>query len=175
LDDLSNTGLATFDLTKPLAPDLQGFGHLGLKRNQRLDDPGSSSNVIDLAGGTSRRLGNGDTLRLTFGLTQTQSADIEVDNTSYSARIDWTHAKPISGILWSAGLEAEQTDYDNSPYAFDGRHDLRLTATLSAEFTKISTYGFSPVVTLNLSSNDSSIGLYDTQTTGIGLSFRSRF
>ena len=172
---LANIGSLSVDLTAPLMPRVQGFGHLGLTRNERLDYSLSSSTVVTLSGGWGQLLKNGDNLRLEAGVIRTMSEDIGTDNGALSLSLDWSHAKPVLGTIWGAGISAEQSDWALSPYTADGRHDLQLVAQISAELSAVSVYGFSPVLNISYATNASNIDLYDSATFGVGISFRSRF
>lgn len=173
--DLSDYARLELGLEQHIAPGVIGFANASAERQERIDLPAASATVIDLGAGLLKHQRNGDSLRLSVGMTRTNSADIEIDNTRLSGRIEWNRAAPVLGMGLGLALKAEQRDYAQSPYDASGRHDVRLTASITAELNQISYFGFSPVLTLNLSQNNSNIGLYDTRTTGLGLSIESRF
>jgi len=172
---LANIGSLAVDLTAPLMPRVQGFGHLSLTRNVRLDNSLSSSTVVEISGGWGQLLKNGDGLRLEAGAVQTMSEDIGTDNGALSLSLNWNHAQPVLGTIWGAGLSARQSNWAQSPYDPEGRHDLQLVAQISAELSVVSIYGFSPVLNISYATNTSNIDLYDSRTLGVGLSIRSRF
>ena len=149
-------------------PRVQGFGHLSLTRNVRLDNSLSSSTVVEISGGWGQLLKNGDSLRLEAGVTRTMSEDIGTDNGALSLSLNWNHAQPVLGTIWGAGLSAQQSHWAQSPYDPSGRQDLQLVAQISAELSVVSIYGFSPVLNISYATNTSNIDLYDSRTLGVG-------
>jgi hypothetical protein len=173
---LSNTATLSFDLTRPIGPGAENFLHLDLERNARLDKPGSSANIFGLTGGFSQSLQNGDSVKVSAGVSQSNSHDFDVDHTSLSVDFDYALGQPIGGIQWGAALGLQVSDYPDNPYSLTGqRHDLGVNLGVTGVLERISIYGFSPVLSLAVSQSSSNVSLYDTKSYGIGLSFRSRF
>ena len=172
---LANIGSLAFDMTAPLTPRVQGFGHFGVTYNDRLDNPLATSTLVSVSGGWGQLLQNGDSLRLEAGAVRTLSDDIGTANGALNLSADWTHAAPVLGVQWSAGLSGTKSDFAQSPYTLDGRHDLQLVAEVSAVLTAVSIYGYSPVLNLSYATNTSNIDLYDSRTLAVGISIRSRF
>jgi hypothetical protein len=57
----------------------------------------------------------------------------------------------------------------------NGRHDQRLSSSVTATLQKLTYLGFSPVLSLDLARNVSNVALYDTETLGLSVSVKSRF
>lgn len=172
---LADIGSLSVDLTAPLMPQVQGFGHFSLTRNVRLDNPLSSSTVATFSGGWGQLLKNGDGVRVEGSAIRTISDDIGTDNGALGLSLNWNHAQPVAGTIWGAGLSVQQSHWAQSPYDPTGRQDLELVAQISAELSVVSIYGFSPVLNISYATNTSNIDLYDSRTFGVGVSIRSRF
>ena len=173
---LSDTATLSLDLSRPYAPGSTNFAHLDLQRNWRRDDPASSSILFGGSGGFSQRLASGDQLQGSFGLSRVTSDNITVGHTTASVTVGYTLARPIAGIRWSGSLGASLASYGYSYVGMTSdRADRNLTLGLSGELNMISIYGFSPVLSLSVSANESNADLYDTRSFGLGLSFRSQF
>ena len=173
--DLSNHQSLTLDLDQPLAPDTHAFASLAVQHQNRLDSHIASSTATDLSLGVANRTANGDVIRLTVNLDRTRSDAIGVDHSGLGASLDWQHAKPVLGMGLAASLGVARTDYQKSSFTFDGRHDVQVTASLSATLNKIGYLGFSPVLSVTYARNTSNIPFDNTRTFGLGLSVKSRF
>jgi tetratricopeptide (TPR) repeat protein len=176
---LANILSLGLDATAPLATRVQGFGRVGLTYNDRQDDPIYTSTLASFSGGWGQLLRNGDSLRVEAGVVRTVSEDIGTDSGGVNLALDFTHAAPVAGAQWSAGVSALKADWADSLYddalTGQGRHDLQLVAEVSALLTSVTVYGYSPVVTFSYSTNSSNIDLYDSRSLGVGISIRSRF
>lgn len=164
-----------------LSADRPLTGRIGLtfgmtaERQWRADVPSRSATVLGASVGLAERLGNGDTLRLSLGTRQTGSDSAEIDHLALTLNLGWTRAAPVAGMQLSGVLGAETRDYAASPYSFDGREDLRITAEVTALFSNVEFMGFSPGLTLRASRNASTIDLYDSSDFGVTLGVRSAF
>lgn len=172
LSDYAKLGLS---LEKGLAPGLSGELSAALERQWRADSAAASSVELSLSGSVTRQQRNGDQLRLTFGIDKVFSDAITVDHTEVSANLDWQRAQPVLGMAIGAAFGVTASDYAEFSFSTTGRHDVRVAASLTAELRQIGYMGFSPVLALDLSRNNSNIALYATQTVGISLSVKSNF
>jgi hypothetical protein len=146
-----------------------------VERQWRLDSAKASSLEVKLSGALIRQQQNGDQIRLSLGFERAYSDAITVDHREVSADLDWQRAKPVLGMRIGASFGVTVADYDAFSFSDTGRHDVRLSASLTAELRKLEYLGFAPVLSLDLARNDSNIALYATQTTGISLSVKSAF
>ncbi|SNY50797.1 Protein of unknown function [Pseudooceanicola antarcticus] len=75
----------------------------------------------------------------------------------------------------SLTLEARSRDFDSSPYSLDGRLDEEIRAELQLVFSELDYMGFNPVLTLEAARTRSNVAIYETRSSGLGLSIRSAF
>ena len=172
---LSNHQNLEFGAEHAFSADILGFADLSLQRQNRLDSKVASSTAVDLSFGVGKQTADGDVMRLTLTLDRTNSAAIGVDHTSMGANLDWQHAQPVLGTGLAGSVGLSRADYRSSSFTSDGRHDVQVTATLSATLNKLGYLGFSPVMAINYARNTSNIVFNDTQTIGLSLSVKSRF
>ena len=172
---LSNHQSLEFQVDHTLASDILGFADATLQRQNRLDNKVASSTAADLSIGVAKQAARGDVIRLTLNFDRTNSAAVGVDHSGLGANLDWQHAKPVLGMGLAGSVGISRTDYRTSSFASDGRHDVQVTASLSATLNKIGYLGFSPVVGITFARNASNIAFNDTQTFGLSLSVKSRF
>jgi hypothetical protein len=78
-------------------------------------------------------------------------------------------------LTLGAGFRAEWRDYDRSPYRAGGRNDLRLSLSARLGFPRAETWGFMPEITVEESSVQSNVDLYDSEDISVRLGFRSAF
>ena len=172
---LSNDLAASFQLSQPTGPGQSNFVQLNLERNLRLDNPASSDSVYGLIVGARQAMPGGDQIQFSAGFQRHNSEDVTIDHLAVTFGLNYAMGRPIAGIRWSGSMTLESDTYAQSPYTTNGRQDSKLTTAVSAEITRTSIYGFSPVLTLSMSTDSSNIDLYDTRNLGVGFSFQSRF
>ena len=159
------------DLTKTI----RGTAAISHERQFREDAAIRSAEVTRLSFGLDSVLGNRDRLRMEVRATDTASQSSDIDHRSWGISLDWTRAKPVLGGRVTLGLLAEGRDYDRSRYSTDGRHDLTIGADLSVAFEEADYMGFIPVLSLKSRQTTSNVSLFDSQSTGLGLSIQSKF
>lgn len=152
-----------------------GFADLNVERQSRADDSVRSATVWGAMAGLQRNLGNGDRLTFRAEARDVKSRASEIDHDSLILRVSWDRAKPVAGVQIGLELMAQDDRYARSPYTFDGRHDITVSAGLSMVFTRIDYYGFSPRLDLQLSRTSSNVSLYERRDIGLTLGLRSAF
>lgn len=162
-------------LSIPLTPRMTGRFGLGLEKQYT---PGFGAEVAEtreLRPGADWKLTSGAGIGLELELGRTTSEDIYLENDSAEVTLTWRAARPLAGLGLSAELALGQKDYPVSGYGFDGRHDEWANLSVSARIERIDYMGFVPVMTLEAGRNRSNIGLYDSQSLGVGFSVASQF
>lgn len=173
---LSRTKRLAFGAEKRLTPRLALRSSLALEWQDRLDSAISSARMQTLGfGATMVAAGSGARTDLALTLRDSASASDEVEGTLARLRLDWTPRQPVLGAEFSLGLWAERRDLPHSRFTAAGRADDTLGAELSLAFEKVDYMGFVPVVTLGTARTSSNVDLYDSRTTGISVSVRSKF
>lgn len=172
---LSNHQNIELGVEQTLSSSVLGFATASVQRQNRLDTKIASSTALDLSLGVAKQVASGDVIRLTMNLDRTNSMAIGVDHSALGATLDWQHAKPVLGMGLAASIGVSRSDYRMSSFTADGRHDVLLTASLSATLNKIGYLGYSPVLSITYARNASNIPFDDTQTFGLSLSVKSRF
>ena len=123
----------------------------------------------------SHRRDNGALVTLSLGAERTTSPNSDLEYNALRLRGGAALARPVLGADLRVDLGAEIRDYDVSRHAPGGRRDKRYFMDVTATFRGIDYYGFSPSVTLQASTTDSNIGLYDVNRVGLSLGVRSAF
>ena len=173
--DLSGSLTARAMLERPLGPGLNAMFAASVTRQDRLDRPVSSSTDSEIEARLSTKGPGGDAWQIGLSLSTVASDDIGIDHDEATLSLSWQAARPVAGLGLGASLSARVADYDASPYTTNGRHDRRVSASLTATVQSLSYLGFSPVLSLDLSRNVSNVALYETETLGLSLSVKSRF
>ena len=173
--DLSNSFSARATLDHALSPKVDTTIAISVTRQDRLDRPVSSSTDYGLDATAATKGPQGDNWQIGLSLARVISDDIGIDHREAALQLGWRAARPVAGLGLAANLSARVADYDLSRYASNGRHDQRLSGSLSATLQRLSYLGFSPVLSLDVARNVSNVALYDTETVGISLSVKSRF
>ncbi len=152
------------------------FG-LSADMTARADSAKQSSDRLALSVGYAVATGpeHQDRLSLQFEAGQTASASDEVRARQATVSVDWRKGAPVAGIGLAAGLELSQQVFAQSHYVIGGREDLTLQANLSMTFEKIDYMGFSPVLNLQASRNQSNSALHDRDNIGISVGIKSAF
>lgn len=169
----SITGKIAFD--HQLSPTVTGSFAASVTRQNRLDRPVSSSTDFGLDATLATRGPQGDNWQIGLNLARVTSDDIGIDHHEAALQLGWQAAEPVAGLGLGASLSARIADYAISPYTSNGRHDRRLSGSLTATLQRLTYLGFSPVLALDVARNVSNVALYDTETVGISLSVKSRF
>lgn len=128
-----------------------------------------------VAASLSQALASGNVAFFNLKGTTTQSRNVDADYDEIELRGGLALARPVMGADLQFGLGIALRDFDSSRHSPDGREDMRVFADVTAVFREIEYYGFNPAVTFTASSNDSSIGLFDTNRVGLSLGIRSSF
>lgn len=148
-----------------------------IERQRRFDDEARSAWVTR---GNLRRVwqvgSRGQIAGLTFGLRNTSSESIEVDNRAALLSFDYRSTEPILGSFSIATLvNAEHRRYDASPFSADGREDTRGSVSVTVGLPDWNYYGFGPTVTFEASRTESNVSLYDSRDLGIRIGIDSVF
>jgi hypothetical protein len=175
--DLSNYVELGAQITRPITPRVAVTFGLSADDITRLDRPLQSSTKTEVTAGLQFALGpnNADRLSLRLASTDVASDSVEVRNHATSLAISWEKGAPIAGIGIAASLTVEDRRFPNSRYVAGGRDDLRLTGKIGLTFTQIDYLGFSPVLEIQASRNQSNSALHDSQALGINLGIASTF
>lgn len=173
--DLSGSLTARISLDRQVAPGVTATLAASLTQQDRLDRPVSSSLDSEIEGRLATTGPAGDNWQIGLSLSRIASDDIGIDHDEATINLGWQASEPVAGLGLGASLSARVADYDASPYTTNGRHDTRLSASLTATLHNVSYLGFSPVLSLDLARNDSNVAVYDTETLGLSLTVKSRF
>ena len=134
-----------------------------------------SARLSDGSLGLDAGLPGGDRIGAEVGFGVTTAPDVFAENERWSLQLSWQAHQPVLGMGLSALAQFETLDYPESFYAFEGRHDRAANLSVSAQLDKLDYMGFVPVISLEAGRNWSNIGLYDSETFGLGLSVTSKF
>ena len=173
--DLSNSFSARITLDHQLSSGINATFAANVTQQDRLDRPVSSSTDYGLDATLATKGKQGDNWQVGLSLSRVTSDDIGIDHAEAALQLGWQAAKPVAGLALGASLSARVADYDASPYTANGRHDRRLSGSLTATLQRQTYLGFSPVLSLDVARNTSNVALYETETLGISLSVKSRF
>lgn len=121
------------------------------------------------------RAGNGDAITLSVNGKRSISTDSNLDYRQVRLSARYGLAKPVLGMAVDFGVSMATKTHDLSRFSRFGRRDKEMTADVTAVFTQVEYFGFSPSVTLSAQRNDSTIGLYDTEGLGLRLGIQSAF
>ncbi len=169
MTDLSDRLSAGLTLDHDFSHKLQGSLEGLLTRQIRIDRPQSTSTQAALTAGLDLTGPGGDQWQVAAQLSHSTSADPGVQSVARSLTVAWSAGQPVLGLGLGAYGSFGTTRYDS------GRYDERTAFGVSANVAKISYLGFSPVVSLDFSSNASTFRQFATKATGIGLSLKSNF
>ena len=148
-----------------------------IERQHRLDDESRSAWVTR---GNLRRVwqvgSQGQLVGVTFGLRNTSSESVEVDNRAALLEFDFRSIEPVFGPFTLATLvNAERRLYDASPYSADGRQDIRGSVSVTLGLPDWNYYGFGPTLTLEASRTESNVSIYDSRDLGVRVGIDSVF
>ncbi len=174
-----------------LSPFLQ-YGKLGITQNVPLasnksvffganyEFQESLSNREDvsipgLTAGLRRRFANQDLATFTLSGRRSHSEDASLDYKQATLGIRYAFGKPLLGMNINMGVSATIQNHDRSRFSAFGRQDKSLNGDVTAVFTNLEYFGFSPSLTLTARMNNSSIDLYDSRAVGMHVGIRSAF
>jgi Surface lipoprotein assembly modifier len=170
--DLSNSFSGRITLDRQLSSGVTGSFSASATWQDRLDHPVSSSTEIGLDATLATKGPNGDHWQLGLSVARVTSDDAGIDHSEAELQLGWKTANPVAGLGLGASFSARVADYDASIL---GRHDHRLSGSVTATLQRLTYLGFSPVLSLDIARNVSNVALFDTETVGISLSVKSRF
>lgn len=143
------------------------------RRNSLSDQPVVDS--YNLAASLRQTYANKDSFA--FGVTLSRSKSDMPDSDYSAVKLSGNYyvAKPIAGMRFGFGLDAEQRKFDASIYNPGPREDRSATARLSVEFSQVEFYGFRSVMNIEATRNLSTVDLFDRDYSSIGFDLRSSF
>lgn len=156
------------------APGSFVFGGVNAERQKSL----SARQDVDswgLSAGVRLTLQNSDQLTFTATTKRSTSLDANLDYRQVSLGVRYALSKPIAGMRFNFGLTAMSQDHERSNFTRFGRQDKSIALDVTAVFTQIDYFGFSPTMTITARRNSSNIGLYDSEEMGIGFGIQSAF
>ncbi|MEO8241711.1 MAG: hypothetical protein ABI832_05320 [bacterium] len=169
MTDLSDRLSAGLTLDHDFSNTVQGSLEGLVTRQIRIDRPQSTSTQGGLTASLDLTGPGGDQWQVAAAVSRSASADPGVQSVARSLTVVWSAGKPLMGLGLGAYASFGATSYDS------GRYDERTAFGVSANVTKIGYLGFSPVVSLDYSSNASTFRQFATKATGLGISLKSNF
>ncbi|QUJ77102.1 DUF560 domain-containing protein [Sulfitobacter albidus] len=149
-----------------------GFGLSAERQNgQRVSD----SDSVDLSLSVDRALANGDGLHLGVTLTDQTSPNSLHEYSQIHLRGGYVLGREVMGARLQFGLGARLRDYDVHLLSIDGRRDVEISADVTATFTDMEYYGFTPQLGVTAAKTNSNIGVYDSNRFGINFGIVSAF
>lgn len=135
----------------------------------------SDNETFSLSIGYDRALQNGNGLHLGFTVTEQTSANATLEYRQVRIRGGYVLGRKMMGANLRFGVGVKLRDYDTFLLSFDGRRDLEVSFDLTATFTDMAYYGFTPQVGISAAKTDSTIGVYDSNRVGINFGIVSAF
>lgn len=121
------------------------------------------------------KLGSGNRLSVSAGLTEAQSDADYLDYTRREIAAHYSLAKPVGPAVIDFGLSFADKRHDLSALTSNGRQERTATASVTAALPKLDYYGFIPTITVEAERTDANLDLYETESFGIQLGIRSAF
>jgi len=162
-------------IAQSIKPDRQTKLRFALDLERQKGQRTSDIDTIDLSARWNKHLKSGDFVYAQLGARTTLSDNTDAEYDELSLRSGYVLGKPVMGAQLALGLGASLRDYDTSPHSPNGREDFKLSADITATFTKIDYYGFNPSVSLTASKNSSNVNLFDSDRIGLRIGIRSAF
>lgn len=140
-----------------------------------------SATVLGVGASLKHRLDNGDKLKLTLGLRDTDSGHV---NTSYSTalvRLGYDFGKALGPARFSTGLILGHSDYPVYLAGYpvtalaNGRRDESIYAEMNVFFEKYDYAGFAPVLRLRTGRKNSNHSRFETREFSLSLGFDTKF
>ncbi|KEJ90316.1 hypothetical protein [Sulfitobacter donghicola] len=149
--------------------------NFGLSAETRHFEGDTDQNLFSFDAGQSKRLANGDGLYLGVVVTSLRGDTARLEYDEIRFRSGYVLGKDVMGTKLQFGLSTSYRDYDVSPHDASGRRDFEISADVTATFKQVDYYGFNPTVSLNASTTNSNIGLYDVNRLGLSIGIASSF
>ena len=172
---LSDYAAAEISVTLPVSESLTLNGAMSRQVQASAVSGDLTGRLSDGSFGAQLRLTGGDMIGAEVSAGLTQAPSVFSENQRQSVSLRWQAGQPVWGLGLSAKARLSALRYDTSLYSFDGRQDLGANLSVSAEVEALDYMGFVPVITLEADRNWSDIGLYDSQTFGVGIGVTSKF
>lgn len=149
----------------------------------RRDEVGSSrsdSMTYGILGSYTQRLGNGAQWSLGLSLSDVQSDQVNLENSSWTLRSRYRFARTWGPATASAGLSVARADYPvyaltQALFVPGGRRDTSAYADLTLFFQDYDYLGFAPEVTLRAGQRSSNVSRFDTEEVSVSLGIQSKF
>lgn len=138
-----------------------------------IDDIASRSYGLELA--WQHMLSNGSRIALNAGLQDTISTSASRDFTRHSLSVTYVPSLPSDACDLSFNYAIGVQSFADTTLAIEGRTDRSQSLNMTLGLKNFDLYGFTPELTLQLSDTQSNVALFDTESIGLGLSFRSSF
>jgi hypothetical protein len=172
---LANSARLSFGQDYHFTQNTYGQVQLEYERQSRLDSAKSSSNTASLDLDMSHSLRGNARLGYGVSVRDTRSADHQVQNRAFSARVSYTANPWPMAVVPTFSISVERADYNFSTIFAVDRSDDRQRVAASFSFPKISYYGFAPTVNLSASRTNSTISIYSTKGLRMSLGIQSTF
>ena len=167
--DLADNVTASVGLDRPFGPDLSL--HLGADVTWQVPvgsrDDRSTTYGVELSLG--RKLAKGDQIEVTLDLSRVVADNPGTDRRAVGITADWQAGHPVMGLGLGANISARYALYANA------REDRHYAAGMTATINRLTYLGFSPVVSLDVAHNASTVPWFTSDTVALGLSLKSRF
>ena len=138
-----------------------------------IDDIASRSYGIELT--WQHMLNNGSRIAFNAGLQDTVSTSASRDFTRRSLSVTYVPHLPSDAFNLSFNYAIGVQSFADTTLAIEGRSDRSQSLNMTLGLKNFDLYGFKPELTLQLSDTQSNVALFDTESVGLGLSFRSSF
>lgn len=167
--DLADSLAAAVALDHALTPDLGLHLAADVTRQLHTHSFDDSSTSLGLTGSLAKTYAKGGQIEVSLDLARVASKQPGTDRTEAGLALQWQAAHPVLGLGLGASLSGRQMTYAN------GRNDRRLAGGLTATVNSITYLGFSPVLSLDVAHNQSTVPWFTSDTVALGLSLKSRF
>lgn len=160
-------------LSAPQGMSLDIGGYVEWQDPLRADQP--NARWVGLYGTTAWRLPNRDVLSVAADL---QRYDADIATYAYDAgtlALRWARADPVLGTSLTFETRLGARHYDSFSLSLDGRDDRSIAVSAKAVFNHLSSFGFSPAVTLTAEQTESTVARYDTRALRLGIGMQSNF
>lgn len=153
----------------------------GVTGQRKFDDTAGLPDVetLGLQLALGQRLGNGDELSVSGGLTMAYSDNGQARSTAQQAVLRYDRAKPVGPVSVSASLSYTQTTFPDYRILFfgvpGGRQDKRTEARVDMTIDKLSYAGFVPTISIASEWTESNVSRFETEQMSISLGLRSQF
>ncbi|NRB20709.1 MAG: hypothetical protein HRU33_25045 [Rhodobacteraceae bacterium] len=140
-----------------------------------------SATVLGLVASLSHRLDNGDKLKLTLGLRDTDSGHVNSSYSTASVRLGYDFGKSLGPARFNAGLILGYSDYPVYLAGFpvtslaNGRQDKSIYADVNMFFERYDYAGFAPVLRLRAGRKSSNHSRFETREFSLSLGIESKF